>query len=518
MKKSVPALVLIAHLALLNTFVHLVSCKSVVAGNLLERFNDLKLFSRSSSTDSSSGVSGPGTFGALGSGSRSGSGISIGISDATRSIVAQVATAASSVILARALSGRIRSSTRCRDLSPYQKLGTTPVYYLCNSKGAAFLQEDTQAGNSDQKVVNYFMSIRDANMFLDEMSQVNSQSSNDFRLMTMPMEKVMNQIQSHKQSRKIGRLPLDIVYRLQPSAQQCKQASIVLGKGNVNKGLQKLHGMAVPLFSADSLYVERANGETVKPFYLAYEDLLSDWKTACDIDDHLSQSPFVISDDPSSRSDTRANYAQSGQQHSFSSVLRKSVLSRFSPAAVSFTTRTSLTPTSKRLLPSPQVTVSDIKDVLTNHVWKAYDIGSNKRNRNKANNSGNYFLNNSLIRGSFLSLVSSPNTAPQSISASLRNVPVPPVSSTSYPSTFWALVNAMLCILPSGRHDPPAAIIPSRKELGNIFYYFATFTTRYRILHKHSCSLTFCTQELFNNEFFFRMYFMYRCRYSSTVL
>lgn len=118
-----------------------------------------------------------------------------------------------------------------------------------------------QAGRPDQKIITYFLSSEDANEYLDEMTQVqrvcvhmqwthmyssmcgeeynssaqwlsncvnlfmyvqsNSQpgagGASEFRLMTTTLEKVMNTIQSKKQSRKLGRYEMDIVHRIQVS-------------------------------------------------------------------------------------------------------------------------------------------------------------------------------------------------------------------------------------------------------------------------------------------------------------
>jgi hypothetical protein len=93
--------------------------------------------------------------------------------------------------------------------------------------------------------------------------------------MTVSMEKVVTQIQSKKQSRKLGRYEVDMVYRIQPSARQCANAQAVVvskgrvgkvgvgsvgavGKGAKGKGAEKaaasaarqLRGVAIPMFSA----------------------------------------------------------------------------------------------------------------------------------------------------------------------------------------------------------------------------------------------------------------------------
>lgn len=127
-----------------------------------------------------------------------------------------------------------------KDLTATQRLATTPLYFVCNSRGNAFLQDDVQAGNPEQKIVVYFMSSEDANGYLDEMSQVNSQSSNEFRVMSVSMEKIVNQIQSKKQSRKLGRYDIDLVYRIQPSSRQCENAEKVAGKGNPEAGAKAM--------------------------------------------------------------------------------------------------------------------------------------------------------------------------------------------------------------------------------------------------------------------------------------
>lgn len=100
-------------------------------------------------------------------------------------------------------------------LTAAQRLATTPLYFVANSRGNSYLQDDMQAGKPEQKVVVYFMSSEDANDYLEEMSQVNSANVNELRIMTVSMEKVLNQIQSKKQSRKLGRYEMDLIYRIQ---------------------------------------------------------------------------------------------------------------------------------------------------------------------------------------------------------------------------------------------------------------------------------------------------------------
>lgn len=78
-----------------------------------------------------------------------------------------------------------------RQLSPTQKLATTPLFFVCNSGGNPYLQDDIQAGKPEQRVIVYFMSSEDANDYLNEMAQGNPQNINEFRVMTTSMEKVM---------------------------------------------------------------------------------------------------------------------------------------------------------------------------------------------------------------------------------------------------------------------------------------------------------------------------------------
>eukprot|EP01039_Chlorochromonas_danica_P002941 gene2941-3209_t len=180
-------------------------------------------------------------------------------------------------------------------LAPYQKVGTTPLYYVCNSRGNSYLQEDVQSGSPNQRIVTYFMSSEDANDYLDEMTQSNSQNVNEFRIMTVSMEKVLSQIQAKKQSRKMGRFDIDLVYRIQPSARQCENAEVVAGKGDRNKGVQALEGVSIPMFSAEGFAIKRGNGEIVTPYYFAYEDLLEDWsKLAQNQDSAKPAQPKVV--------------------------------------------------------------------------------------------------------------------------------------------------------------------------------------------------------------------------------
>lgn len=176
--------------------------------------------------------------------------------------------------------------------SPTQKLATTPLYYVSNSRGNSYLQDDVQAGNPDQKIIVYFMSSEDATRYLYEMAQTNSQSANEFRIMTTSMERVVDSIQSRKQSRKLGRYKMDIVYRIQPSSRQCDNAETVAGRA-------KVEGVSIPMFSAKGLGMTRSNGEYISPYYFAYEDLLEDWNTmrSARPESRLPATPKVIVSD-----------------------------------------------------------------------------------------------------------------------------------------------------------------------------------------------------------------------------
>lgn len=102
-----------------------------------------------------------------------------------------------------------------KQLSPSQKLATTPLFFVCNSGGNPYLQDDIQAGKPEQRIIVYFMSSDDANDYLNELAQGNPQNVNEFKLMTTSMEKVVNKIQSRKQSRKLGRYKMSSVFRIQ---------------------------------------------------------------------------------------------------------------------------------------------------------------------------------------------------------------------------------------------------------------------------------------------------------------
>jgi hypothetical protein len=168
------------------------------------------------------------------------------------------------------------------------------LYFLCNSGGNPYLQDDVQAGNPDQKIIVYFMSSDDANDYMNEMAQSNPANLNEFRLMTTSMEKVVNRIQARKQSRKVGRYAMDTIYRIQPSSRQCENAERVAGGGNVQKGADLLKGVSVPMFTVEGMAVQRASGEVVSPYYFAYEDLLEDWaKVAAKGDAKPSEKPKV---------------------------------------------------------------------------------------------------------------------------------------------------------------------------------------------------------------------------------
>lgn len=51
----------------------------------------------------------------------------------------------------------LRSHNR---LSPYQKASTTPVFYVCNKDGHAFLQDDVEASFRNYRFFCYFLLTR----------------------------------------------------------------------------------------------------------------------------------------------------------------------------------------------------------------------------------------------------------------------------------------------------------------------------------------------------------------------
>jgi len=160
-----------------------------------------------------------------------------------------------------------------QSLSPTQKLATTPLFYVCNSRGGSFLQEDHQSGCLDQRIVTYFMSSDDATVYLSEMAQMYGGNPKEFKIMTTSLEKVMSQIKEKKQSRKYGIHPIDVLHRIQPSSKQCEHAD-----GILSKDADTQVSLTIPMFSAEGLMIRRANGEVVSPYYFALEDLNEDWE------------------------------------------------------------------------------------------------------------------------------------------------------------------------------------------------------------------------------------------------
>jgi len=193
---------------------------------------------------------------------------------------------------------------RYNNLSPMQKLATTPLFFVCNSGGSPYLQEDIQAGKPSQRIIVYFMSSEDANDYLNEMAQGSPQNVNEFRLKTTSMEKIMNNIQRRKQSRKLGRFPVGTVYRIQPSSRQCENAERVASggrgksaaaaaslQGGAAASSSLLKGLAIPMFTAKGLAIQRSSGELVTPYYFAYEDLIDDWSKLASESKSSSSSP-----------------------------------------------------------------------------------------------------------------------------------------------------------------------------------------------------------------------------------
>jgi hypothetical protein len=95
--------------------------------------------------------------------------------------------------------------------------------------------------------------------------------------MASSMEKVVNKIQTKKQSRKLGRYPVGNVFRIQPSIRQCENAEKLLSGSNSKKVNEKLTSVSIPMFSAKGMAIKRASGEVFTPFYFSLEDLKEDW-------------------------------------------------------------------------------------------------------------------------------------------------------------------------------------------------------------------------------------------------
>ena len=188
------------------------------------------------------------------------------------------------------------SSRKYSKLSSTQKLSTTPLFFIANSNGSPYLQEDVQAGKPEQRIVTYFMSSDDANEYLNEIAQGNPSDINGFRIFTTTLEKVVNSIESRKQSRKVGRYPINIILRIQPSIRQVQNAELVEGKGNQIKGAKSLQGISIPMFCAEGLVLKRANGEIFVPYYFCHEDLLDDWIKVKENSKLLSPPNIMIKD------------------------------------------------------------------------------------------------------------------------------------------------------------------------------------------------------------------------------
>eukprot|EP01032_Pedospumella_encystans_P017524 gene17524-19965_t len=171
-------------------------------------------------------------------------------------------------------------------LSATERLATTPVYFVANARGNSYMQNDAKAGNPDQKIVTYFLGYDDAARVLSEMTQMNSQAGAgipEFLLKAVPLERAINKIRSHKQSRKLGRYEVDTIYRLQPSGHQYNNAKRLTKLQALKLDADQyvdLKGVNIPLFKAQGFTMTRSNGEVITPYYFAYEDLLEDWESA----------------------------------------------------------------------------------------------------------------------------------------------------------------------------------------------------------------------------------------------
>ena len=96
---------------------------------------------------------------------------------------------------------------RYNRLAPTQKLATTPLYFVSNSGGSPYLQEDVQTGNPNQRIVVYFMSPEDANDYLNEMAQGSPQNINEFRITAVSMEKIVNKFKVGSRAESWGAFP-----------------------------------------------------------------------------------------------------------------------------------------------------------------------------------------------------------------------------------------------------------------------------------------------------------------------
>ena len=63
-----------------------------------------------------------------------------------------------------------RRWTQISQRSPYQRLASIPVYFLGNSQGSPYLQDDIQSGRPEQRIVTYFLSYDDMDSKLSTVS------------------------------------------------------------------------------------------------------------------------------------------------------------------------------------------------------------------------------------------------------------------------------------------------------------------------------------------------------------
>ncbi len=141
------------------------------------------------------------------------------------------------------------------------------------------------------------MSIEDADEYVTEISQGSPSTISEFRITATSMEKAMSKIYTHKQSRKFGRYPMNIINRVQPSRRQVQNCEYVMGNGDkkhkLNSENTNTH-ISVPMFTCEGLMIHRKNGDDVVPVYFAYEDMMDDWRSATlDMKDSVAKSPNV---------------------------------------------------------------------------------------------------------------------------------------------------------------------------------------------------------------------------------
>jgi hypothetical protein len=222
--------------------------------------------------------------------------------DGAANLKSNIFTAYSRIVRHSVSSLRSFCQHRYHALPALKRLGTTPMYYVANKRGNAFLQEDVQTNNPEQKVVVYFMSSEDANDYLEEMAQSNPSNAQEFQLATTTLEKVVDNIAIKKQSKKLGRHPMDVIYRIQPSVRQVENAASLTvptptpNSKYVRATAEKRDKFAIPTFSAAGMLIKRRSGELITPYYFALEDLEDDWSRLISTSENGKQPKVKVHD------------------------------------------------------------------------------------------------------------------------------------------------------------------------------------------------------------------------------